>query len=151
MQDGDEHFVQRNAQYRGFVRRTPGVGRMVDGVFTLSNMGDGKDREVIHFIVVARMVAIRAFRRHLSGLNISFQHNLRAGGHFQIVRDALNDFGFRAAQQPGKRILGEGIRNRGHRPENRRRIGAQRDGNRKTLAWMRCAPLLEVQRAAAMR
>ena len=151
MQNRNEDFVQRNAQYRGFVRWTSGVGRMVDSVFTLSNMGNGKDREIIHFIVVARMIAIRPFRRHFTDFNIPFQHNLCAGGHLQIVRDALHDFGFRTAQQPGKCILGEGVGNRSHRPENGCRIGTQRNGDRETLARTRCAPLLEIQRAAAVR
>ena len=151
LQDRDEDFIQRHAQHRRLIRRTAGIGRMINRVFTLGNMGNRKHRELVYFIVVAGMVAIRTFRRHLPGLDITFQHNLCAGRHFKIVRDAFHHFGFGAAQQPGKGIFRQRIRHRGHCTKNGRRVGAERHRNREAFPRTRRAPLLEIQRAAAMR
>ena len=151
LQDRDEDFIQRHAQHRRLIRRTAGIGRMINRVFTLGNMGNRKHRELVYFIVVAGMVAIRTFRRHLPGLDITFQHNLCAGRHFKIVRDAFHHFGFGTAQQPGKGIFRQRIRHRGHRAKNGRWVGAERHRNREAFARTRRAPLLEIQCAAAMR
>ncbi|MNP23917.1 hypothetical protein D3C76_1166470 [compost metagenome] len=114
-------------------------------------MRHGKHRETIHFIVVSRVVAIRPFRCQLALLDVAFEHDFRAGRHFEVVGNTLHHFGFGAAQQARESVFRKGIRNRRHRAENGRRIGTERHRNRETLARMRCAPLLEIKRAAAMR
>ncbi|MNT11500.1 hypothetical protein D3C72_1463850 [compost metagenome] len=81
-------------------------------------MSDGKYREVVDLVVVTGVIAIRAFRRHFTRLNVAFQHDFRAGRHFQIAGEALDHFGFVAAQQPGKSIFRQGIRYRRHRAED---------------------------------
>ena len=150
MQDRHEHFVQRHAKHRRFIRWTAGIGGVIDGIFTLGNVGDGEHREVIHFVVIAGVVAVRPFGRQLALFNVTFQHNLCAGRYFQVIGDALHHFGFGAAQQPCKGIFRQRIRNRRHRAQNGCRIGTQRDGNREAFARMGRAPLLEIQRPTAM-
>ena len=151
LQNGHKDFVQRHAQHRRFIRRTTGIGRMINRVFALGNVGYRKHREAIHFIVVASMIAIRAFRRHLTGLNVTFEHNFRAGRDFKVIGNALHHFGLGAAQQACESIFRQRIGHRRHRAQNGRRIGAKRHGYRETLARMRRAPLLEIQGAAAVR
>ena len=114
-------------------------------------MRDGKDREAIHFIVVASVVAVRAFRGHIPRFDIPFEHNLRAGGHFEVVRQTLHHFGFVTAQQTGKGIFRQGIRYRRHGTKDSGGISTQRHRHRKTLARMRFCPLQIIQRAATVR
>ncbi|MOA00497.1 hypothetical protein D3C78_1198640 [compost metagenome] len=114
-------------------------------------MGNGKHREIIDFIVVSRVIAVRPFRRHFALFDIPFEHNLCAGRHFQVIGNALHHFGFRTAQQASKSIFGKGVRNRRNRTENSGGIGSQCDRNRETFARMCRTPLLEIKRAAAMR
>ncbi|MNE24648.1 hypothetical protein D3C80_1179450 [compost metagenome] len=151
MQDRNEDFIERHAQHRRLIRRTAGIGRVINGVTTLGDVGDGEYREVVNFVVVTGVIAIRAFRRHFSRFDIAFQHDFRAGGHFQIAGDTLDHFGFVAAQQPGKGIFRQGIRHWRDRAENGGGICAQRNRNRETLTGMRLAPFLVIQRAAAVR
>ncbi|MNC15456.1 hypothetical protein D3C75_632750 [compost metagenome] len=151
MQDRHKHFVERNAENGRFIRRAARIGRVVNCILTLSNVRDGKDREAVHFIVVTGVVTVRAFWCHFARLDIAFKHDLRAGGHFQIVGNTLHHFGPGAAQQSGEGIFREGIRYRRNGTQNGGRIGTQRDGNREAFARMGCAPLLIIKRAAAMR
>ena len=66
--------------------------------------------------------------------------------HFRLNNNAKH-----LKQQASKGILRERIRYGRDGPENGGRIGAQRNGHRETFTRMRSTPLLEIQRAAAMR
>ena len=105
LQNRHEHFVQCYTQYRRFIWRTPGIGGMINRIFTLGNMRHGKYRKTIDFVIVTGVVAIRPFRRSFALFDIPFQHNLRTGGHFKVIGDTLHHFGLGTAQQSGKRIL----------------------------------------------
>ena len=67
------------------------------------------------------------------------------------MRNALYDLGACAAQQPSELILGQRIGYRRHGAEDRRRVGSERDRDRKRLARRRECVIAEVERAAAMR
>ena len=67
------------------------------------------------------------------------------------MRDASDDLGARAAQQSRELVLGQRVRHRRHRAEDRRGIGAERDRDRKRRARMRERVVAEIERAAAMR
>ncbi|MNH36985.1 hypothetical protein D3C79_978350 [compost metagenome] len=114
-------------------------------------MRDGKHREAVHFVVVTCVVTVRPFGRHFAWLDIAFEYDLRAGGHFQIVGNTFHHFGFGAAQQSGEGIFREGIRHRRNGPQDGGRIGTQRNRDREAFARMGCAPLLIIKCTAAMR
>ncbi len=93
LQQRHEHLVQRQTQHRRLIGRTAGIGAVIDGILAHRHVGDGKDRELVHLVVVAGVVAIRAFRRHLARLQIAFQHDLGAGGHLQVTADGFYHLG----------------------------------------------------------
>ena len=66
-------------------------------------------------------------------MDIAFEHDFGARRNLQIMAQAFDDFGFRAAQQTGELVFGQAVRHRRHRAEYRRRVGAQRDCHRKRL------------------
>ena len=116
-----------------------------------------KHREALDLVVVAGVVAERALGRGLVagriarvGPDEAFEHDLGGRRHLQVVRQALDDLGARAAQQPGELVFGQRVGHRRHRAEDRRRIGAQRDRDRKRRARDAQRVVAEVERAAAM-
>ena len=150
LQDRHKDFVQRHAQNGRLIRRTTGVGAVINRVFTMGDAFHGKHREVIHFVVITGVVAEWAFGGHFAGVNHPFQHNFSAGWHHQIVANAFHQLGFAVTQQAGKGVFAQRIRYRSYRTEDGGRIGTQRYGYRKWLARMRQLPLAEIQRATAM-
>ena len=56
-------------------------------------------------VVVAGMVAEWPLYRCLARMDIAFQHDFRAGGNLQVMGQAFDDLGLRAAQQPGELVL----------------------------------------------
>ena len=81
----------------------------------------------------------------------AFQHDLGTGRHLQVAAQALHQFGLAAAQQSGELVFGKTVRHRRDRAEYGGRIGADHHRDRERLAGMRLAPVLKIQRAAAMR
>ena len=71
---------------------------MVNRIAPHGDVGDGEHREGFLFVVVAGVVAIRAFERGFVRIDIAFEHDLGAGRNLQIATHALHDFGFRATQ-----------------------------------------------------
>ena len=150
MQDRHEHFVQCHPEDRRLVRRTPGVGAVVDRFLPAGDALDGEHREAIDLVVVAGVIAIGAFVGHLAGVDHPFEDDLGAGRHLQVAAATLDQLGTMPAQQAGESVFGKGVRHRRDRTEDGRRIGAQRHGYRIGLARMLLAPLPVVQCAAAM-
>ena len=93
LQDRHEDFVHRHAQHRRFVRRSAGVGAVVDRVAAVGDAVHGKHREALHFVVVAGVVAERPFVGVLAGLQMAFQHELGTGRHLQIGAQAFHQLG----------------------------------------------------------
>ena len=120
---------------------------MIDGIAPLGDVGDGEDRELVHFVVVAGVIAVRPFGGHLPRLQIAFQHDLGAGGHFQIAAQRLHHLGTAAPQQTGKGVFGEAVRHRRHRAQDGRRIGAQRHRHREAFARVGLLPLAKINGA----
>ncbi len=97
------------------------------------------------------MVAERAFRRGIAGVDVAFQYDLGPRRHLQVQAHATGQLGLGAAQQAGEGVLRQGVGDRGHGAENGGRIGAQYHRHRERLARTRLLPVAEVQRAAAVR
>ncbi|KFB74583.1 MAG: hypothetical protein AW09_000096 [Candidatus Accumulibacter phosphatis] len=97
------------------------------------------------------MVAIRPFERAFGRIDESFENDLGCCRYLQIGAQALHHFGLGPAQQTGKLVFGETVRNRRHCRENRRRIGAQCHRHRERLTRMLQAVLAKIERAAAVR
>ena len=150
LQQRHEHLVERHPEHRRLIGRTAGVGAVVDGILAHRHVGDGKDRELVHLVVVAGVIAIRPFGGHLARLQIAFQHDLGAGGHLQIAADGFYYLGAAAAQQTGKGVFGEGIRHRRHRAEDGRRIGTERHHHREALTRVGLLPLAKIDGTAAV-
>ena len=72
----------------------------------MGNFFNGKHREFIHLVVIAGVVAKRAFVCQIVSFNHPFQHNFRAGRYLQIIGQALYHLGFTAPQQARKCIFG---------------------------------------------
>src|SRR5690606_18609310 len=143
----DEHFVERDTEYRGFVRRLASVRRVIDRRLAKRDALDGEHGKRVDFIVIAGVIAERTFRRNLIRMDETFQHDLRARRYMQIAADAFHECGLRTAQETRERIFAQRIRHRRHRAEYGRGIGAERDGNGEWLAGIRLLPFLEIQRA----
>ena len=75
-----------------------------------------------------------AFEGGLFGGDDAFEPELGGGRQLQVGAQAFHPFRPGAAQQPGELVLGEGVRHRRHRAEERRRIGAERHRQGKGLA-----------------
>ena len=106
-QQRHEDFVQRLTQHRGFIRRLAGVGRVVNRVAAQRDAIHREHGETILLVVIAGVVAEGAFERSVVGMNMTFEHDFGTRGHLQIMRQALRDFGFFAAQQSGELVFGQ--------------------------------------------
>ena len=88
LQQRHEHFVQRDAEHRRLVGRLAGVGRVVDRVAAHRDPLDREHRKALRFVVVAGVVAERAFERGLVAGRIarirpdeSFEHDFGRRRH----------------------------------------------------------------------
>ena len=149
-QDRYEDLVHGHAQHSRFIRWPAGVGAVIDRITAVGDALHGKDREALHLVVIAGVVAERPFLGHLVRIDMAFQDELGAGGDLQVITDTFHQLGFRAAQQAGKGIFAEGVRHRGDCAKDGGRIGAQRHRHREGLTGMLLLPLLEIQGATAM-
>ena len=129
---------------------------MVDRLAPHRDPLDREHRKALDFVVVAGVIAERAFGGSFIaacvvrvGMDESFEDDLGRCRHLEIVREAIDDLGARAAQQSRELIFGQRVGHRRHRAENRCGIGAEHDGDRKRLARIRRAMIAKVERAAA--
>jgi hypothetical protein len=135
---------------------------------------DAEHGEPILLVVVAGVVAERAFERvqvaaahHQldagfafagepgSGRrDVAFEHELRAGRRLEFqcafADRGVHDLGAAAAQEASELVLGERVGHRRHRTEDRRRVGAECDGDRERLARVGAREVAEVERTAAV-
>ncbi|MNM86701.1 hypothetical protein D3C81_988610 [compost metagenome] len=123
---------------------------MVDRFLPVGDALDGEHREAVHFVVVAGVVAVRAFRGHFARVDHAFQDDFGGGRYLQVAAPALDQFGAVAAQQAGEGVLGEGVRHRGHGAEDGGRVSAQGHGDRERLARVLLAPFAVVQGPATV-
>ena len=151
MQQGHKHFVQRHTQNRRLIGRFARVGAMVNRVLAHGDALNRKHREGLLLVVVACVVAIRAFERGLVRVQHPFQHNLCVGRHSQIIADAFGQHSASVAQQTRKLVFTQGIGHRRDRAQNRRGITTQHHTNRKGCVRMRRAMVAKIQRAATVR
>ncbi|MCY1451654.1 hypothetical protein D9M71_685300 [compost metagenome] len=98
LQDRHEHFVQCHAEDRRLIWRAAGVGAVVDRLVPVGDALDGEHREAVHFVVVAGVVAVRAFRGHFARVDHAFQNDLGGGRYLQVATPALDQLGAVAAQ-----------------------------------------------------
>ena len=150
LQDRYKHFVERHTQNRWLIRWTAGVGAVIDRFDPMGDALDGKHREAVHFVVVTGVVAIRAFRGHLAGVDHAFEDDFGSGRHLQVIAAALHQFGAVAPQQAGKGVLGQAVGHRGNGAKNSRRVCAKGHGHREWLAGVFFAPVAVVQRTATV-
>ena len=151
LQQRHEDLVEGDAEDRGLVGRASGIGAVVDRLRALRDAVDREDREGLLFVVVARMVAERPLEGRVAGGDMALEDDLGVGRHLQVVADAVDEFALAAAQQPGEGVFGQGVGDRRDGREQRRRVAAEDDTDRKRLARMGLLPVAEVERAAAMR
>ncbi len=147
----DEYFVQRHAEDRRLVGRLAGVGAVIDRIAAHGDTIDRQHRKRFLLVVIAGVIAERAFGRRVSWMDASFQDDLRRSGYLQIGTDALGKFGLRSTQQPGELVLGERVRNRRHRAENGGRIGTERHRDRERLTRVGETMVAKIQRATSVR
>ena len=151
-QDRHEHVVQCHRHHRRFVvRRAAHVAALVDRVAAQVHAGDGHHREVVLRVVVAGVVAERAFQRGVVGRDEALQQDLAAGRRIQPGGRAVPHPGALSAQQAGEFVFGERVRHRRHRGERGRGIGTDGDQQWERLVRVRGLPVGEVQRAPAVR
>ncbi len=150
LQDRHEHLVQCHTENRRLIRRTSGVGAVVDRILAVGDALDGEHREAIHLVVVAGVIAVGSFVGHLTRMDMSLEDDLGVRRHLQLGADRLDQLGARAAQQAGKGIFGQRIGHRRDRAENGRRIGTQRHRHRVRPILVLLAPLAEIQRTATV-
>ena len=81
LQNRDEHFIERHGQHGRLIGRLARVGAVINRIFTHREALDGKNREHRLFVVVAGMVAERAFQRRFVRPDNALQHDLRRGRH----------------------------------------------------------------------
>jgi len=158
LQQRHEQLVHRHSQNRRLVGRLAGVSGVVDRLAAHRHAVDGEHRELGLLVVVARVVAERAFERVLVAArmirvrsDVPFHHDLRRGRHTQGAAERRRHLRTAAAQQARELVLRKRIGHRCHGPQQRRRVGAQRHAHRIRLARKRDAVLPEILRAAAMR
>ena len=158
MQQRHKQLVERQPKHGRFVRRLAGVGAVVDGIAALGDALDGEDGKLGALVVVAGVVAIRAFQRVLVAafvvgvrVDVAFQHDFGAGWHLQRHGHGIGHFGAGTAQQAGKLVLRQRIGHGRDRAQDGRRIGP--DGHRHgvRLAGVLLGVLGKVQRSAPVR
>ncbi len=150
LQDWHEHFVQRHTENRRLIRRTTGVGAVIDRFDSMGDALDGEHREAVDFVVVAGVVTIRAFVGHFARMDHALEDDLGGGRHLQVVAAALHQFGTVAAQQTSESVFGETVRHRRHSAKNGCRVSAQSHRDREWLTRVFFAPLTVIQRAATV-
>ena len=156
LQDRHEHLVQRHAEHGRLVGRLAGVGGVVDRVAPVRHAVDLEHREPVLLVVVAGVVAERAFERvQVAADLLRAARRARcvrvkpggAGGmwpsstnsarrrhlqhHAGLADAAVGHLGAAAAQQAGELVFGQRVGHRRDGAEDRRRIGAQRHRDRK--------------------
>ncbi|SKN61484.1 Uncharacterised protein [Mycobacteroides abscessus subsp. massiliense] len=146
-----EHFVQRHAQNGRFIGRFARVGGVVNRVFAHGDAFDRKHGEMVLLVVIARVVAVRAFQLGFVWMDDTFQHDFGASRHLQIVADTFHQLRPRTAQQSGKLVFAQGIGNRRYRAQNGGGVTTEHDGDRIRRIGIKFAEFLIIQRAAAMR
>ena len=125
MQQRNEDFVQRFAEDRRLVGRPAGVGRKIDRIAAHGDRGDGENRKLLDRIVIAGVIAIRAFVAIIGERDFAFEHDLGFRRHFERLAHAIGQLHARAAQQSRELIFRQRVRHRRHRGEDRSRIGAE--------------------------
>ena len=151
LQQRHEHLVERLAEHGRLVRRLAGIGAVIDRVTAHRDALDREHRETVLFVVIAGMVAERAFQRGLARMNDPLQDDLGRGRDAEIVAERRGDLGLGAAQQAGELVFGQRIRHRRHRAQDGRRVGTDGDAERKRLARMGLLEIAEIERPAALR
>ena len=175
LQDRHEHLVQRQAEHGGFIRRFAGVGGVIDRVAPVRQSRDLEHRKPFLFVVIPGVVAKRTLecvkvavhflqsdaafafpsKPGNTGGNRAFQDDFRRRRnlqhHARITHRGLGQLGAAAAQQAGELVLGKTVRHRRHGTQHRRRVGAERHCDRKSLPWLGEREFSEVERAAAVR
>ena len=110
LQQRDEHFIECHAEHRRFIRRFAGVGAVVDRRAAAGEALDGEHRESRLFVVVAGVVAVGAFQRCFIRVDVAFQHDFRRSGHLQFRAEAVDQLGPATAQQSGKLVFRQAVR-----------------------------------------
>ena len=146
-----EDFIERDTQHRGLIGRFARIGRVIDRIAAHGDALDGQDRITLDLVVVAGMVAKRAFKRIVARMDHTLEHDFGARWHAQVRSDAACHLGATAAQKPGKLVLRQRVGNRRHRPQNRGRVGTQGNNDRKGLTRVGLAVVEVVERPATMR
>ncbi len=84
------------------------------------------------------------------GSNMAFEDDLRARRHLQVAAEAFHRFGPIAPEQPGELVLGQRVGHWRDGAQDRRWIGAKRDGDRKRRSRLGERVVAEVERASAV-
>ena len=117
LQQRDEQLVHRQPEHGRLVGRFAGVGGVVDGVLPQRDALDREHREFGALVVIAGVVAVRAFQRVLPaagvvgvGEDVAFEHDFGAGRDLERHAERGRDLGARAAQQAGELVHSGGQR-----------------------------------------
>ena len=151
LQERHKHFIQRHAQHRRLIGRFAGVGAVVNRMFTHGDAFHCEHRKIILLVVIAGVVAIRAFQRRFIGVDYAFEHNFCPRRHLQIIADTFHQLRARAAQQAGKLVFAQSVRHRRNRAQNGGRVATEHHRHRIRHARMRFFMCLKIQRATTVR
>ena len=155
LQERHKDLVERYSQHRRFIRRTAGIGAVVNRGLAMGYRRDGEYREAFHLVVIAGMVAERPFLGGLAGLEVALENVFSVGRYSEAVltaqrRQALGDLGFTAAQQTREGVLGDSVGYGCDGGQGRGGIRAQGYGHGVALPRMLQLPIAKIECAAAM-
>ena len=85
-------------------------------------------------VVVAGVVAVRAFVAVLVEADMALQHDLGRGRHLERDGDAVDQLDPLAAQQAGELVLGHGVRHRRDGGQGDAGVGAEHGGGGQGIA-----------------
>ena len=157
LQQRHEDLVQRNAEDRRLVRRLAGIGAVIDRLRGASSCARSSAPENARPRCSSRCDRRTVLRRALSNPLASDESGRMwpsstisaDAGTWRPWRQAFDDLGPRSAQQSGELVFGQRVRHRRYRAEHRRRIGAERDGDRERRARMMQRVVAKIERPAA--
>ena len=93
-----------------------------------------EDRKILGERIEARVVAERPFPAPLAGLDVAFEHDMRARRHLEIDGDSLHELDAPPAEESGQQQLVEPFRHRRRCRVGEDRLGAQRHRHLEPLA-----------------
>ena len=126
---GQEDSLAGHPQVVVLHRRHADDGGEVGRALALRDARQMKDGKVVGLRIEARVIAERPLAAPLSRFDIAFEHDVRARRHFEIDRDALDQFDPAPRKKPAQQQFVEPFGHRRRGAVRQHRLGAERDGH----------------------